>query len=198
MRLTQDRPGDGYYHSALKAFVTRTCYANSSGPLSLLRSFLSRVLAPPVMLLGTPLPGASMKPTTARERSLARRVCRKGWRWGMARPVVMGDIMVRSLTDGLLRSFAPPGDHLVGWANSSLRLPGELPVLGTPGRGVVCEAPLEDALHASDRLPLSPGRGGEHPAAQAPAAAASSAGRNSKGAGAWSSSAAPLLTTTCT
>ena len=31
VRLTQDRPGDGYYHSALKAFVTRTCYANSSG-----------------------------------------------------------------------------------------------------------------------------------------------------------------------
>lgn len=31
VRLTQDIPGDGYYHSALKAFVTRTCYANSSG-----------------------------------------------------------------------------------------------------------------------------------------------------------------------
>lgn len=29
--MTQDDPDDGYYLSALKSFVTRTCYANSSG-----------------------------------------------------------------------------------------------------------------------------------------------------------------------
>ena len=81
----------------------------------------------------------------------------------------------------MLRWHAHPGDHLVGWANSSLRLPEELPLLDAPGRGVVAEAPIEDALHPSDRLPLSPGRGGDAPG-QTPAPAASS-GRNSRGAG---------------
>ena len=49
------------------------------------------------------------------------------------------------------------GDWLVGWANSSLRKPEELPRLNsTKGRGVVSEDPLDAALHPSDRLPLSP------------------------------------------
>ena len=29
--MTQDIPGDGYYFSAMKAFVTRTAYANIRG-----------------------------------------------------------------------------------------------------------------------------------------------------------------------
>ena len=29
--MTQDIPGDGYYFSAMKAFVTRTTYANIRG-----------------------------------------------------------------------------------------------------------------------------------------------------------------------
>lgn len=46
---------------------------------------------------------------------------------------------------------------MVGWANSSLRRPQELPRIPTDrGHGVVCEDPLECAMHPSDRLPLSP------------------------------------------
>jgi hypothetical protein len=44
------------------------------------------------------------------------------------------------------------GDQMVGWANSSLRLPKDLPdVSRIKGRGIVLETPLEDALHLSDR-----------------------------------------------
>ncbi|KAL0039127.1 hypothetical protein WJX77_008695 [Trebouxia sp. C0004] len=41
------------------------------------------------------------------------------------------------------------GDHLVGWANSSIRHPDELPVIspGTRLRGVIREDPLPAALH---------------------------------------------------
>lgn len=43
----------------------------------------------------------------------------------------------------------------VGWANSSLRLPKDLPdASNVKGKGVVMETPLEDALHPSDRLPV--------------------------------------------
>ena len=31
VRMTQDIPGDGYYFSAIKAFITRTAYANIRG-----------------------------------------------------------------------------------------------------------------------------------------------------------------------
>ena len=75
-RMTQDIPGDGYYFSAVKAFITRTAYANIRG------------------------------------------------------------------------------DQMVGWANSSLRAPKDLPdVSNIRGRGIVLEAPLEHALHLSDRRP---------------------------------------------
>ncbi len=74
----------------------------------------------------------------------------------------------------------------MGWANSSLRLPEELPILDTKGRGVVCEAPLDDALHPSDRLPLSPGRrdsasSGAPEAPPAAAGIAAASGRNGRG-----------------
>lgn len=41
------------------------------------------------------------------------------------------------------------GDHLVGWANSSIRHPDELPVISpkTKLRGVIREDPLHAALH---------------------------------------------------
>lgn len=41
------------------------------------------------------------------------------------------------------------GDHLVGWANSSIRHPDELPVIDpqTKLRGVIREDPLQAALH---------------------------------------------------
>jgi len=41
------------------------------------------------------------------------------------------------------------GDHLVGWANSSIRHPDELPVISpeTRLRGVIREDPLQAALH---------------------------------------------------
>ncbi len=41
------------------------------------------------------------------------------------------------------------GDHLVGWANSSIRHPDELPVIApeTRLRGVIREDPLQAALH---------------------------------------------------
>ena len=41
------------------------------------------------------------------------------------------------------------GDHLVGWANSSVRHPDELPVIspGTKLNGIIREDPLEAALH---------------------------------------------------
>ena len=61
------------------------------------------------------------------------------------------------------------GDQMVGWANSSLRLPKDLPdVSRIKGRGIVLETPLEDALHPSDRAPV---RNGE-------SAASSSSGNN--------------------
>ena len=51
------------------------------------------------------------------------------------------------------------GDQMVGWANSSLRAPKDLPdVSSIRGRGVVLETPLEDALHPSDRRPAGPER----------------------------------------
>ena len=43
------------------------------------------------------------------------------------------------------------GDHLVGWANSSLRALEELPVLRTRGQGVVREDALEEAWAPSAR-----------------------------------------------
>ncbi len=53
----------------------------------------------------------------------------------------------------------------MGWANSSLRAPKDLPdASNIKGKGVVLETPLEDALHPSDRLPAkresAAGRGG--------------------------------------
>lgn len=40
------------------------------------------------------------------------------------------------------------GDHLVGWAASSLRWPSQLPLIdGPPGCGVVLEDPLEAGFH---------------------------------------------------
>lgn len=43
----------------------------------------------------------------------------------------------------------PSGDHLVGWANSSIRHPDELPIIspGTKLNGIIREDPLEAALH---------------------------------------------------
>ncbi|GAB4821319.1 hypothetical protein N2152v2_008365 [Parachlorella kessleri] len=43
------------------------------------------------------------------------------------------------------------GDHLVGWANSSLRTISELPKLKGRGRGVMREDPLEAAWHPQER-----------------------------------------------
>ena len=44
----------------------------------------------------------------------------------------------------------------VGWANSSLRAPKNLPeVSNIKGKGIVLETPLEDALHPSDRHPAN-------------------------------------------
>ena len=40
------------------------------------------------------------------------------------------------------------GDHLVGWAASSLRWPSQLPLIGAPpGCGVVLEDPLQAGFH---------------------------------------------------
>lgn len=46
------------------------------------------------------------------------------------------------------------GDHLVGWANSSVRHPDELPDLGdlTEARGIVREDPPRAALWPSGSL----------------------------------------------
>ena len=45
------------------------------------------------------------------------------------------------------------GDQMVGWANSSLRAPKDLPdVSNIKGKGIVLETPLEDALHSSNRV----------------------------------------------
>ena len=65
----------------------------------------------------------------------------------------------------------------MGWANASLRMPEELPRLAadTKGRGVVCEAPLDEGLHPSDCLPLSPCKRDES------SSAAVTSARNSKG-----------------
>ncbi|BDA45665.1 probable lipid droplet phospholipase 1 at N-terminal half [Coccomyxa sp. Obi] len=74
------------------------------------------------------------------------------------------------------------GDWLVGWANSSLRKPEELPRLNsTKGRGVVSEQPLEAALHPSDRLPLSP----TSSTAKAEFPGRSLSARNSRGTADW-------------
>ena len=50
-----------------------------------------------------------------------------------------------------LSEFGHAGDHLVGWANSSVRHPDELPDLGdlTQARGIVREDPPEAALWSS-------------------------------------------------
>lgn len=50
------------------------------------------------------------------------------------------------LTDSVVLML---GDHLVGWANSSIRHPNELPVIDpqTKLRGVIREDPLQAALH---------------------------------------------------
>ena len=41
------------------------------------------------------------------------------------------------------------GDHLVGWAASSLRWPSKLPAIeAPPGCGVVLEDPLDAGFHA--------------------------------------------------
>lgn len=67
----------------------------------------------------------------------------------------------------------------MGWANSSVRKPEELPRLNsTKGRGVVSEEPLDAALHPSDRLPLSP----TSSTAQAEFSGRSPSARNSRGA----------------
>ena len=49
----------------------------------------------------------------------------------------------------LNRMLISTGDHLVGWANSSIRHPDELPVISpeTRLRGVIREDPLQAALH---------------------------------------------------
>ncbi|CAL5220186.1 g2158 [Coccomyxa viridis] len=77
------------------------------------------------------------------------------------------------------------GDQMVGWANSSLRLPKDLPdASNVKGKGVVMETPLEDALHPSDRLPVkrdsAAGRGGA--SITASTGSASMPGSNSGGA----------------
>ena len=69
------------------------------------------------------------------------------------------------------------GDQMVGWANSSLRAPKDLPdVSSIRGRGIVLETPLEDALHPSDRRPAGP----EHPAASFRSTGTSLSGRASE------------------
>lgn len=45
------------------------------------------------------------------------------------------------------------GDITVGWANSSLRLPEDLPRLDTRGRGVVLEEPLQAAFSPGGPFP---------------------------------------------
>ena len=69
------------------------------------------------------------------------------------------------------------GDQMVGWANSSLRAPKDLPdVSSIRGRGIVLETPLEDALHPSDRRAAGP----EHPAASSRSTGTSAHGRASE------------------
>jgi pimeloyl-ACP methyl ester carboxylesterase len=59
------------------------------------------------------------------------------------------------------------GDHLVAWANSSLREVEELPQLRGRGRGVVREDPIEAAWRApgAPAAPVSTAGGGDHAAA---------------------------------
>ena len=60
VRMTQDIPGDGYYFSAMKAFVTRTAYANIRGdqmvsPLSQpSATYTTRLLTHPLPLFCAP------------------------------------------------------------------------------------------------------------------------------------------------
>ena len=69
------------------------------------------------------------------------------------------------------------GDQMVGWANSSLRAPKDLPdVSSIRGRGIVLETPLEDALHPSDRRPAGP----EHSAASSRSTGTSAPSRASE------------------
>lgn len=59
----------------------------------------------------------------------------------------------------MLEKINPSGDHIVGWANSSVRHPDELPDLGDvrQAKGVVRGDPVGAALASNEILP--------HPAA---------------------------------
>jgi hypothetical protein len=72
------------------------------------------------------------------------------------------------------------GDHLVGWANSSLRRPAALPPLAGRGRGVVREDPLGAAWAEAERpagLGGAEDAGPALPAAEAPGGAGGAGGR---------------------
>lgn len=93
------------------------------------------------------------------------------------------------------------GDQMVGWANSSLRAPRDLPdVSRVKGRGVVLETPLEDALHPSDRAPAGDqaqaaeaGESGDGSGRRMAESGSSSAGPASRGAVLCSPDAAHVL-----
>ena len=44
VRMTQDVPQEGYFYSALRSFVSRTCYANTHGALHRRRAQALRAL----------------------------------------------------------------------------------------------------------------------------------------------------------
>jgi len=135
--MTQDVPQEGYFYSALRSFVSRTCYANTHGALHCRCVRVPRVRfawasssGQCKVFCGANACGFRVRGVPAHAAQASARLC-----------------------------AMPAGDHLVGWANSSLRrldqLP-DLPALAASARGVVLEDPLSASL--APLLPVLPAR----------------------------------------
>ena len=128
LQMTQDVPDKGlYFFSALGAFKTRTAFANTDG--------------------------AHTTAQQQRHPIRARGLCSTTSGCYIATPLCSpaAALLIHVLSSP---GHPPAGDHLVGWANSSLRPLAGLPPLPSAkvaeARGVVLEDPLSAALYPAD------------------------------------------------